>query len=310
MDYDFSNLRRALELRKKYGLTDSTVLFNGPASVDHAYRLTSKQMLASPVDEKNWKHYGQGYDALAKELGFQGYLFGMDEPGYDATGEMMKKEAILCRWSQEAGFKLTSAITLEGAKSLNGTLALPILDGPTAIIGPDRRKLPFPKTWVYWHPTRMPTNDRVMAGLCFWYGGYDGVAPWIYKSYQSEKWDDWSKDAYGYALINYVFPGEDGPVSTREYEGFREGINDTRYLEMLNNRVLALADRQDKLDADAKAAWKEAEHLVNHAPAEFQGTGAPLANKVDGKMLSDFRAKIADLLVKLDAAAKAQGVKL
>ncbi len=78
---------------------------------------------------------------------------------------------------------------------------------------------------------------------------------------------------------------------------------------MLNNRVQALAGHQGKLDAATKAAWKEAEQLVNHAPAQFQGAGLPLAEKVDGKMLGDFRAKVADLILKLDSAAKAQGLK-
>ncbi len=221
---------------------------------------------------------------------------------------MMKKEAILCRWSQEAGFKLTSAITLEGAETLKDTLALPILDLPTAVIGPDRRKLPLKEAWLYWHPSHTTTYDRLMAGLCLWYGGYDGFAPWIYK-WDAFEWDDWVKNPDGYTLMNYVFPGENGPVPTRQYEGFREGINDVKYLQMLNRRVQALADHQDKLDADTKAAWKDADHLLNHAPAEFQGVGVPLANKVDGKMLGDFRAKVADLLVKLDAAARAQGLK-
>ncbi len=145
-----------------------------------------------------------------------------------------------------------------------------------------------------------------MSGLFLWYGGYTGADPYIYK-WGIHEWNDWYKNDYGYSLENYVFPGEDGPVPTREYEGLRAGFNDVKYLEMLNNRVKALANRQDKLDADAKAAWKEAEQLVNHAPAQFQGAAMPVSKRVDGKVLGEFRAHVADLLVKLDAAQAKSG---
>ncbi len=76
-------------------------------------------------------------------------------------------------------------------------------------------------------------------------------------------------------------------MPTREYEGMREGFNDVRYLEMLNNRVQALASHQDKLDATAKAAWKEAEQIVNHAPTQFQGpTVSAVSDRIDGKALA------------------------
>ncbi len=91
-------------------------------------------------------------------------------------------------------------------------------------------------------------------------------------------------------------------MPTREYEGFREGIDDLKYLEMLNNRVQALASRRNKLDAGTKAAWKEAEQLVNHAPAQLQGEALAVSRRADGKVLGEFRAHVADLLLKLDAA--------
>ncbi len=309
-EWDFSNVRGGLELRKKYGLTGRTGLMAAPYSIDLIHRLNSKDVLNPSINgvyKHNYQTYVLTYTGIARELGFKkSFIYAMDEPGYDATGELMNLERIFCGWGKEAGFDSGSAITITAGESIKDILKLPILDLPTAIIGPDRRKLPFEEVWLYWHPSRTPTYDRLMSGLCLWYGGYTGINPWVYK-WSVGEWDDWFKSQYGYSLMNYVFPGEDGPVPTRQYEGFREGINDAKYLEMLNNRVQALAGHQD--DAEAKAAWKDADQLLNHAPAEFQGVGVPLADKVDGKMLGDFRAKVADLLVKLDAAVKAQGAK-
>ncbi len=314
-EYDFSTVRRALELRKKYGLTGKTPFMGGiwdTPALNLAYRTPSKELAVSPVIEHNWKLYGQTFTALVKELGFEkGYMYACDEPGYDPTGELMKREAILCKWSKEGGFDAVSAITLPAAETIKNTLALPILDAPSVVIGPDRRKLPLPgDVWHYWHPLQVPTYDRLMAGLFLWYGGYTGSCPWVYKWYVGV-WDEWSKIEGGYSLQNYVFPGDDGPVPTREYEGLREGADDAKYLEMLNNRVQALAGHQDKLDAGTKAAWKEAKQIVNHAPTQFQGPGTvAFSTRIDGKMLAAFRAQVADLLVKLDAAVKARGLKL
>ncbi len=93
------------------------------------------------------------------------------------TGELMRREAILCKWSKEGGFDAASAITLPAAESIKDILGLPILDSPSAVIGPDRRKLPFDEAWLYWHPLQIPTYDRLMAGLFLWYGGYTGCCP-------------------------------------------------------------------------------------------------------------------------------------
>jgi uncharacterized alpha-E superfamily protein len=93
-------------------------------------------------------------------------------------------------------------------------------------------------------------------------------------------------------------------VPTRQLAGVREGADDVKYLEMLENRVKALAENQGELDEATRKAWQTASKLINEAPKQFHGTGASLHEKVDGQMLADFRAQVADLLVKLDAAVQ------
>ena len=310
--YDFSKIRQALELRKKYGLTGRTVLAGGSwhtKPIDTLYRRTAEELTASPIYQNNWALFGKGYTEIAKELGFEGaYVYGIDEPGYDSTGKKMKVENLLCTWAKEAGFPVASAITLPAAESIKDILALPILDGPSASIGAQRRKLPLPgEAWLYTHPDEHPTYDRLFAGLLVWYGGYTGAAPWLYQwAFKGEGWDDWVKNPYGYRLQSYAYPGEEGPVPTRQLAGFREGADDVKYLEMLENRVKALSEKQGQLDEATRAAWEAAGKLINEAPKQFQGSGATLNEKVDGQMLADFRAQVADLLVKLDAALKNQ----
>ncbi len=253
-EFDFSRIRKAMELRKKYGLAGKTIYRSGPRAhpkgAPHGpLHQTPEQRLASPIFQHNWKLYARTFTALYKEMGFEkSYYYGIDEPGYDPTGMLMKLETMLGTWAKESGVNLASAITVSAAESIKDILALPILDTQEAVIGPDRRKLPFDEAWVYWHPMRSTTYDRLMSGVMIWYGGYTGADPWVYK-WDVAEWNDWFKSRLGYSLENYVFPGEDGPVPTREYEGFREGIDDAKYLEMLDRRVRALASHQKKLDA-------------------------------------------------------------
>ena len=313
--YDFSKIRQALELRKKYGLTGRTVLMGGvwkTKPIDTLYRRTYEELTASPVYQNNWALFGKGYMEIAKELGFEhAYVYGLDEPGYDPTGKKMKVEHLLCTWAKEAGFPVASAITLAAAESIKDILAVPILDGPSASIGAQRRKLPLPgEAWLYTHPTEDPTYDRLFAGLLIWYGGYTGAAPWLYQwAFKGEGWDDWVKNPYGYRLQSYTYPGETAPVPTRQLAGFREGADDVKYLEMLENRIKALAEKQGELDEATRTAWQSASKLINEPPKQFQGSGASLHEKVDGQMLADFRAQTADLLVKLDAAVKNRNPK-
>lgn len=301
--YDFSLIRRALELRKKYGLTGRTILNGGwdTKPVDTLIRAkTPEEMAGSAVSQNNWKLFGKGFADLAGEMGFEAaYIYGLDEPGFDTTGKKMAIEKILCTWAKEAGFNVASAITLSGAESIKDVFALPILDGNNAVIGASRRKLPFDgEVWLYVHHLEHPTFDRLMNGLVLWYGGFTGAAPWMYGS-PMEDWDDWEKNPYGYRKYSYVYPGDDGPITTRQFEGFREGADDIKYLEMLANRVAALAGRKDQLDEPTRAAWQAADKLLNNPPKPLQGNISALTANVDGKMLADFRTQVADLLVKL-----------
>jgi hypothetical protein len=68
---------------------------------------------------------------------------------------------------------------------------------------------------------------------------------------------------------------------------------------MLANRVAALAGSKDQLDEPTRAAWLAADELVNTPPKPLQGNMSALTANVDGKMLANFRAQVADLLVKL-----------
>ncbi len=81
-------------MRKKYGLTGRTSLMAAPHSIDLIHRLKSKEILDPSIVaiyKHNYQLYGQTFTGIAREAGFKrSFMYTMDEPGYDATGEMMK----------------------------------------------------------------------------------------------------------------------------------------------------------------------------------------------------------------------------
>ena len=54
-------------------------------------------------------------------------------------------------------------------------------------------------------------------------------------------WNDW--DHQKYRDQNFTYPVSNGILSTIQWEGFREGIDDVRYLTTLSNRINLLKSR-------------------------------------------------------------------
>ncbi|MFA5128332.1 MAG: LamG-like jellyroll fold domain-containing protein [Patescibacteria group bacterium] len=80
-----------------------------------------------------------------------------------------------------------------------------------------------------------PEKYRRNYGLMLWQAGYDGAADWAYQAYHGNIWDDFDyvtrKDGA------FTYPTTDGVIDTVQWEGFREGVDDVKYLTTLNNLI-------------------------------------------------------------------------
>ncbi len=78
-----------------------------------------------------------------------------------------------------------------------------------------------------------PETYRRNYGLKLWQGNYDGCMPWAYNYFSGNPWnpfDSWSDQAFGYPTVN-------GVIDNLAFEGWREGVTDTRYLTTLLNAI-------------------------------------------------------------------------
>jgi hypothetical protein len=82
------------------------------------------------------------------------------------------------------------------------------------------------------------TIYRQNYGFRLWYNGYDGPYTWAYQySWGVFSWNDQAivNASGGYRTSTMAYPTSSGVVDTIEWEGYREGIDDVRYVETLIN---------------------------------------------------------------------------
>lgn len=92
-----------------------------------------------------------------------------------------------------------------------------------------------------------PVSNRVRFGFFLWNSELDGTIPYGFQPYYrnagagDKLYDDF--DGPRKSIVS-VYPSTEGPVKTLQWEGFREGIDDTRYL----TKYFQVLERLKKVD--------------------------------------------------------------
>jgi hypothetical protein len=216
-----SMLGQALAIRKKAGLPVDKLYAPG-LSTGSGADAGGLACLASRA--KRWKAFVQpyGYGEL--------YAYGRDE----AEGEALRAQAAAWQAVHSAGVKVFAACYAGAAAVVGGTLDLGILNGSFN-----------PQEVAEWHALgkKVFNYDNPQAGvedadiyrrnygiqlLC---AGYDGAMDYAYQHGFGHIWNDF--DDPGYRDHVFAYPTSDGVVPTIQWEGFREGVDDVRYLTTL-----------------------------------------------------------------------------
>jgi hypothetical protein len=140
------------------------------------------------------------------------------------------------------------------------------------------------KIWCYSNPQGGVENPEVYRrnyGLLLWQNDYDGAASFAYQYGMGSIWNDF--DHARYRDHNFTYPTVDGVIDTIAWEGYREGVDDVRYLTKLQQLI---ADAEKSKDAGVKNTAVQAKAYLETIDA----------SKDD---LDVVRAKIADYIIKL-----------
>ncbi len=176
--------------------------------------------------------------ALARKYGYKEvYFYGLDE----AQGERLRASRPELEKIHEAGGKIFAAglaTTLGGDSfDLVGDLQdLMVMSYIPQKADADKWHGRGHKIMSYANPQsgfEKPETYRRNFGLLLDYAGYDGGMTFSYYWFGWNDFNIWPP----YRDHNFVYPTADGVIDTIQWEGYREGIDDLRYLATLRKAI-------------------------------------------------------------------------
>lgn len=168
--------------------------------------------------------------AMARQFGFADlYAFGADE----ASGERLLQQRNHWTLTRSLGLKIAVACNPDFDELVGDLLDAPILGGPARPDLAARVRARGQRIYMYGNPQYGhpdPLIYRRNFGLSLWRAGYHGAVSYAYQ--HAMTWHPWNDFANG-RFPKMTYPTTAGVVGTIAWEGFRETIDDVRYLTRL-----------------------------------------------------------------------------
>jgi hypothetical protein len=216
---DWTLWEDALTLRQQSGLP-----------TDHIY--TVEWQTGNPTDAAGLEELQRGIGIVKNLNAAYGYndtyIYGIDE----AQGDILKSERSAWQVTHDNGVKVFAACFNDAVDSVGDLLDVAVLDGPLDSIQTARWHSRGKKVFSYDNPqvgVENPELYRKNFGFALWYTGYDGAMDYAYQHQTGGSlWNDFDDTK----LRDHVFayPTSNGVIDTVQWEGWREGVDDTRYL--------------------------------------------------------------------------------
>ena len=92
------------------------------------------------------------------------------------------------------------------------------------------------RIYMYGNPQAGIENPEIYRknyGVTLWNAGYDGTMPFAYQHKYDDIWNDFDSQETHYRDHVFAYPTSNGVIDTIQWEGFREGVDDTRYVASL-----------------------------------------------------------------------------
>ncbi|HEX2960283.1 MAG TPA: hypothetical protein VHO43_00730 [Ignavibacteriales bacterium] len=242
---DMKHLEENIRIRERVGLPKdrfySTLLdwFKGPPKTEGQLDVLKKRILDfKSVIEK------YGYKQL--------YIYGEDE----ARGQALLDQRPAWELAHELGVKIFVAGYSETFQMMGDILDAAVIQGT---LNPEQAHLYHSKgneIFSYSNPQVGQENPEIYRrnfGIALYKAGYNGCMDYAYQKNYNAMWNDF--DYQRYREETFTYPTSDGLISTVQWEGFRQGVTDMRYLSTLLNRI-------DSLKAKGKNT-RDLENWVN-----------------------------------------------
>jgi hypothetical protein len=232
-------LTKQLQIRKEVGMPAGRFYNLG-------YGIGPRPAAQLPELQKNVKMWL----AFLKPWGYdEVYFYGTDE----ASGEALAAQKATWAATQEAGGKTFVACYKKTFEAMGKLLNTAVLAGPPDPGEGAKYHSVGSEAFCYANPqvgVEDPHVYRRNFGLVLWKAGFDGAMDYAYQHGFNHVWNDF--DDRSYRDHNFSYPTVNGLVDTIQWEGFREGVDDVRYVTTLEQAIKAAAPAKKKLAADAQ----------------------------------------------------------
>ncbi|WP_173044811.1 hypothetical protein [Nitrospira sp. KM1] len=220
-----AELNETLRIRREVGLDSSTLYYLGSGTGNPD---TAEQLIM----------LNRRLKAMKDIVGEQGiktiYLYGIDE----AKGERLASQRKAWEAVRDEGVKVFTAGSSDAFSLTGDLLDLLVLAGKLQPVQAEQFHGAGHRIFSYANPQTGPENPEVFRrnyGLELWRNDYDGAMPYAYQDSMGFIWNDF--DHPQYRDHNFTYPTVDGVIDTLAWEGFREGIDDVRYVTTLENAL-------------------------------------------------------------------------
>jgi hypothetical protein len=243
-------LDKYFSLRKQSGLKKDSIYYVGISTGEPS----NPTAVLSYVEKSKRLLY------LLSRYGYANlYIYGIDE----ASPELIQKQIRVWKQLQSGGVNIFAA----GYSGNNFESAGDVLD---LFVDGDKNS-PQKHRAAQWHGKgkriylynnpqvglQDPNIYRRTCGLRVWQSKYDGVMLYAYQDGFGAIWNDFDHPTFRDHV--FAYPTVDGVVDTIAWEGFREGVDDVRYLSTLHRKFSRLSE---DLSIDSFKELKRARSLL------------------------------------------------
>jgi len=245
---DETLLPRVFELREQAGMHEKRVYSLG---IGTGAPKSEEELANLREGVQRWREFieGRGYETL--------YVYGIDE----AKGEELQAERNAFEAVHESGAKVFVACYKDWFDLVGDLLDLPVWSGQPLAEEAEKAHSVGGRIFNYGHPqcgVEEPETYRRNFGLLLWSVGYDGAMDYAYQHSFGHGWNDF--DSTRYRDHNMTYQTVDGVIGTVQWEGFREGVDDVRYVSTLLNAI-----ERTKLDPAKREVATRAETWLQAA---------------------------------------------
>jgi len=215
----FITLNLELNIRKKLNFNTQYIYYldgTGKPSSKSDYKSLAKRVKRIV---KISRHYG--YENI--------HIHGIDE----ARGDILTSERRAFEVVQSSGGKVFKACYDDALALVGDLLDTPILYAPNNENQTPMWKSKGKRVYAYGNP-QVGIEDyslnRRQFGFYLFANGFDGSMPYAYQHGFNNIWNDYDHEFRDH---NFTYPLTNGLVSTVQWKGYREGVNDLRYVKYL-----------------------------------------------------------------------------